>query len=42
MKVSAEAYRRGSGPEGLDLPQEEVAIKGEADVELGGAEDAAE
>ncbi len=38
VKVSAEAYRRGSGPEGLDLPQEEVAIKGEADVELGGAD----
>jgi acyl dehydratase len=34
IKVSLEAYRRGSGPDDLDLPHEELAIKGEADIEL--------
>jgi acyl dehydratase len=34
IKTVIEAYRRGSGPEGTDLPEEEVAIKAEADVEL--------
>lgn len=34
VKTSIEAYRRGSGPEGLDLAPEEIAIKAEADVEL--------
>jgi acyl dehydratase len=34
VKTAIEASRRGSGPEGLDLPEEEVAITGEADIEL--------
>lgn len=34
VKVVLQARRRGPGPEGLDLPEEEVAIVGEADVEL--------
>jgi acyl dehydratase len=34
VKASIQAHRRGSGPEGLDLPEEELAITGEADVEL--------
>jgi 3-hydroxybutyryl-CoA dehydratase len=34
VKVTLEALRRGEGPEGLDLPEEETAIVGEADVEL--------
>jgi acyl dehydratase len=34
VRVSIEARRRGSGPEGVDLPKEETAIIGEADVEL--------
>jgi acyl dehydratase len=34
VRVSIEARRRGSGPEGVDLPKEETAIMGEADVEL--------
>lgn len=34
IKVSLEAHRRGSGPDGLNLPNEELAIKGEADIEL--------
>ena len=34
VKVSLEARRRGSGPEELDLDEEEVAIVGEADIEL--------
>ena len=32
--LSLEAFRRGDGPQGLGLAQEEVALKGEADVEL--------
>jgi acyl dehydratase len=34
IKVSLEALRKGAGPEGLDLPKEEQALKGEADIEL--------
>ncbi|MDQ3915248.1 MAG: hypothetical protein M3323_07970 [Actinomycetota bacterium] len=34
VKATVEARRRGPGPEGLDLPDEETAIVGEADVEL--------
>ena len=33
-EVTLEARRRGAGPEGLDVPQEETAIVGEAAVEL--------
>ncbi|MEA2447881.1 MAG: hypothetical protein QOK47_1518 [Actinomycetota bacterium] len=32
--VALEARRRGKGPDGLDLANEETAITGEADVEL--------
>jgi acyl dehydratase len=34
VKVALEARRRGSGPGGLAVPEEEQAIVGEADVEL--------
>lgn len=34
VKIVLEARRRGPGPEGLDLPEDETAIIGEADVEL--------
>ncbi len=34
VKLALEARRRGKGPDELDLPEEEVAIVGEADVEL--------
>jgi len=34
VKVTMEARRRGPGPDGLDLPEEETALVGEADVEL--------
>lgn len=34
VKVSLEAFRRGSGPDGLELPEEELALKGEADITL--------
>jgi acyl dehydratase len=34
VNVRLEARRRGSGPEGLSLPDEEIALVGEADVEL--------
>jgi len=34
VRVTLEARRRGSGPEGIDLPQQETAIVGEADIEL--------
>lgn len=34
VKASIQAHRRGEGPEELDLPAEELAITGEADVEL--------
>ena len=34
VKVTLEARRRGAGPPGLDLPDEETAIVGEADVVL--------
>jgi acyl dehydratase len=34
VKVSIAAARRGSGPAELDLPEEETAIVGEADIEL--------
>ena len=34
VKTTLEARRRGAGPEGLDLPEEENAIIGEADIEL--------
>ncbi len=34
VKTTIEAYRRGPGPDGLELADEEVAIKAEADVEL--------
>lgn len=36
IHVRLEARRRGSGPEGLDLDEEETALVGEADVELPG------
>jgi acyl dehydratase len=34
LKVSVQAKRRGAKVEGLDLPEEETAIVGEADIEL--------
>jgi acyl dehydratase len=34
VKVTMQATRRGDGPEGVDVPVEEVAIVGEADIEL--------
>ena len=34
VKVTLEARRRGPGPEELDLPEEQNAILGEADIEL--------
>jgi 3-hydroxybutyryl-CoA dehydratase len=34
VKVALEALRRGDGPEGVELPAEETAIVGEADIEL--------
>lgn len=34
VKATVEAFRRGDGPEGLDLKNEERAISAEADVEL--------
>lgn len=34
VKTEIQAFRRGSGPDGLNLAEEEVAIKAEADVEL--------
>lgn len=34
VKITLEARRRGSGPEGLDLDDEQTAIVGEADVEI--------
>ena len=34
VKVTMEARRRGPGPDGLHLPEEETALIGEADVEL--------
>lgn len=34
VRMTLEARRRGTGPDGLDLPEEETAIVGEADVEL--------
>ncbi len=34
IKTEISAYRRGPGPEGLGLANEEVAIKAEADIEL--------
>lgn len=34
VKLSLEALRRGPGPEGLELDEEETAIVGEADVQL--------
>jgi peroxisomal enoyl-CoA hydratase 2 len=34
VKVTLQALRRGEGPNGLELPTEETAIVGEADVEL--------
>ena len=34
VKVTMEARRRGPGPDGPDLPEEETALIGEADVEL--------
>jgi acyl dehydratase len=33
-RVALEARRRGNGPAGLELPDDELAIVGEADVEL--------
>ncbi|HEX2196682.1 MAG TPA: MaoC/PaaZ C-terminal domain-containing protein [Actinomycetota bacterium] len=36
VKVTVEARRRGPGPDGLELPEEETALIGEADVELPG------
>jgi acyl dehydratase len=36
IKVALEARRRGAGPEGLGLPEEEAAIIGEADIDLPG------
>jgi acyl dehydratase len=34
IRAAVEAHRRGSGPEGLELPEEELALTGEADIEL--------
>ena len=34
VKTTVEARRRGAGPDGLDLAEEENAIIGEADIEL--------
>jgi acyl dehydratase len=34
VKTTLEARRRGAGPDGIELPAEETAIVGEADVEL--------
>ena len=34
VKVTLEARRRGPGPDELDLPEEQNAIVGEADIEL--------
>lgn len=34
VKASVQAHRRGAGPEGLGLPEEELAITGEADAQL--------
>lgn len=34
VKVTLQASRRGEGPEELNLPEEEPAIVGEADIEL--------
>jgi acyl dehydratase len=34
VKMTVEARRRGPGPEGTNLPEDETAIVGEADVEL--------
>lgn len=34
VKVTLEARRRGKGPEGLGLDEEQTAIIGEADIEL--------
>jgi acyl dehydratase len=34
VKVAVEALRRGDGPEGVELPTEEIAIVGEVDIEL--------
>ena len=34
VKVALEARRRGAGPHGLSLPGDELALVGEADVEL--------
>ena len=34
VKVAVEARRRGAGPHGLSLPGDELALVGEADVEL--------
>ena len=34
VKVTMEARRRGPGPDGIELPEEETALIGEADVEL--------
>lgn len=34
VKVTLKASRRGAGPEEVDLPEEEVAIVGEADIAL--------
>ena len=34
VKTTLEVHRRGPGPQGLDLPTEEMAIVAEADVEL--------
>lgn len=34
VKVTLQALRRGDGPDGVELPREETAIVGEADVEL--------
>ena len=33
VRVFIEARRRGPGPEGIDLPEEETAIVGEAEIE---------
>jgi hypothetical protein len=33
--VALTALRRGAGPEGLSLPDEEIALTGEVEAELG-------
>ena len=36
VRIRIEATRRGAGPEGIELPEEEVALLGAADLQLTG------